>query len=377
MICLLTLSANAQQGLKVDYFEGRNFDRFIGSRTETKLDLKWDRLGPLPNMGPSEFSARIKGLITVPVSGNYTFSVRVDDGFRLSIGGVKLFNTWQDNDHVSLRRKLYLEKDRYYAIEAEYYNGILEGELVLIWELPQNAPESLKRSWQGTVSANWFSQTIPLDRIRPKTEMIVIPEKKSELIVKNKAPIEAPVLQERKPISPPKKKEALVVKPKPAIKPVKLPKQVAVTKPKPRTTEATKSPIAPRPKPRVTVQNNPLPDSLIVLSQRTASRIGFVKSKAELLPASFPGLDSLAQKLNRYPFIQVEINGHTDYIGDSTNNAKLSFKRAQAVASYLIEKGIEESRLKVQGFGGKFPLSFVDTEAEHNRNRRVEIRLYR
>jgi outer membrane protein OmpA-like peptidoglycan-associated protein len=120
-----------------------------------------------------------------------------------------------------------------------------------------------------------------------------------------------------------------------------------------------------------------LPDSLIVLSKRTAAQIGFVKSKAELLPASFPGLDSLAVKLKRYPFIQVEINGHTDYIGDSTNNAKLSLKRAQAVASFLEEKGIEARRLKVQGFGGRFPLSLIDTEAEHNRNRRVEIKLYR
>lgn len=377
---LISLNASAQQGLKVDYFEGRNFERYIGSKTEAKLDLKWDKLGPLPSMGPSEFSARIKGYISVPVSGTYTFSVRVDDGLRLSIGGVKLFNTWQDNNHVSLRKKLYLEKDRYYTLEAEYFNGILEGELVLIWELPTDAPEALKRNWPSRVSAEWFSQNIPIESIKPKTEVIELPATKSEIQLANKSPKQTTILPapQPQPLIPKKKKAP----PVPPIKPKTIaPKPTPIVRqefPKPQTAAAKPIVKSKSPQPKLQAPKvEPLPDSLIVLSKRTAAQIGFVKSKAELLPASFPGLDSLAQKLNRYPLIQVEINGHTDYIGDSTNNLKLSFKRAQAVAAYLIEKGIAETRLKVQGFGGKYPLSYLDTEAEHNRNRRVEIKLFR
>lgn len=384
MLLLLVFQAKAQQGLQVDYFTGRNFEKYVGSKSEAKLDLRWELTGPLPGMGPSEFSARIKGFITVPVSGLYTFSVRVDDGLRLSIGGVKLFNTWQDNNHVSLRRKLYLEKDRFYALEAEYYNGILEGELVLIWELPQEAPENLKRSWQGRVTADWFTQNIPLDKIKPKSELVPLPEAPSNVQLSNKNPQQ--VVIDNQPRPQPKPTPS---KPKVQV-PVKQPQaSILSNKPKPQGEKVklkvkdkskNKKPVVSTPKPRIVkplVAPKPLPDSLIVLSKRTASRIGFVKSKAELLPASFAGLDSLADKLKRYPFIMVEINGHTDYVGDSTNNLKLSLKRAQAVSVYLVEKGIEANRLKVQGFGGKFPLSYLDTEEEHNRNRSVEIKLYR
>lgn len=372
LFLLFTYSTQAQKGLKVDYFAGRNFERLVGSKVEPSLDLKWEQNGPLPGMGPSEFSARFKGVISVPVSGMYTFSVKVDDGLRLSIGGVKLFNTWQDNNHVSLRKKLYLEKDRFYSLEAEYYNGILEGELVLFWELPTEAPASLKRNLQGRVPLDWFNQQISLEKIAPQSEALPIPEQQSSIKINKKQPKQVTIdnqVRNAQPASQPLAKKQKVAKQKPPLQPLKArEKQQAITQNRP-TTPPLKRKSVPQPA--------PLPDSLIVLSKRTAAQIGFVKSKAELLPASFPGLDSLAVKLKRYPFIQVEINGHTDYIGDSTNNAKLSLKRAQAVASFLEEKGIEARRLKVQGFGGRFPLSLIDTEAEHNRNRRVEIKLYR
>lgn len=354
MVLLSFFQANAQQGLKVDYFTGRNFEKYVGSKSEAKLDLRWEYTGPLPGMGPSEFSARIKGFITVPVSGMYTFSVRVDDGLRLSIGGVKLFNTWQDNNHVSLRRKLYLEKDRFYPLEAEYYNGILEGELVLIWELPQDAPENLKRSWQGRVTGDWFVQNIPLDKIKLNSEMVPLPEASSKVQLSNKSPKQVVIDNKPRPqpkpalptpkVQVPAKKQptpTLAIKPKPQADPGN-----QKVKDKNKDKNKDKKPAVTTVKPSVSKPDaapQPLPDSLLVLSKRTASRIGFVKSKAELLPASFPGLDSLADKLKRFPWIMVAINGHTDYIGDSTNNLKLSLKRAQAVSGYLVEKALKQA----------------------------------
>ena len=65
--------------------------------------------------------------------------------------------------------------------------------------------------------------------------------------------------------------------------------------------------------------------------------------------------------------------GHTDNVGDAVANTKLSEQRAQAVVDYLIKKGISETRLTSQGFGGSRPITNENTVEGHARNRRVEF----
>ena len=57
-------------------------------------------------------------------------------------------------------------------------------------------------------------------------------------------------------------------------------------------------------------------------------------------------------------------------------NAILSQNRAQAVANYLIEKGIEESRLQVEGYGEAKPIVLNDSPENRAINRRVELTIF-
>ena len=71
----------------------------------------------------------------------------------------------------------------------------------------------------------------------------------------------------------------------------------------------------------------------------------------------------------------IELSGHTDNTGEPDFNQQLSEQRAQKVKSYLVDKGINESRLTAIGFGSTRPISSNDTEEGREQNRRTEFRI--
>lgn len=85
--------------------------------------------------------------------------------------------------------------------------------------------------------------------------------------------------------------------------------------------------------------------------------------------------------LNLYSFLikndnlKIIISGHTDNIGTETFNKRLSKKRAQVVANYLIELGLDESRISSIGYGSIKPIDTNETEIGRNENRRVEFKI--
>lgn len=79
---------------------------------------------------------------------------------------------------------------------------------------------------------------------------------------------------------------------------------------------------------------------------------------------------TVAQELNPS---QVVVQGHTDSIGTSQANMVLSQARAQAVAKYLGANGIEEEKLRAEGFGFKKPLASNKTKQGRAQNRRVDV----
>jgi OOP family OmpA-OmpF porin len=103
-------------------------------------------------------------------------------------------------------------------------------------------------------------------------------------------------------------------------------------------------------------------------------KIQFEFGKATLKPASFPVLDYVVQVMTSRPGIKlVQIEGHTDAIGDAERNRVLSQQRAQAVLEYLVKKGIARTRLTAKGFGPDKPIATNDTEPGREANRRVEF----
>ncbi len=101
--------------------------------------------------------------------------------------------------------------------------------------------------------------------------------------------------------------------------------------------------------------------------------VQFEFDKATLLPGSEKELDKLVDLMTDYPFLRVEIEGHTDDQGSDAYNLELSTKRAEAVVAYLTGKKVDKARLSWQGYGESKPLVPNDTEEDRAMNRRVEF----
>jgi len=101
----------------------------------------------------------------------------------------------------------------------------------------------------------------------------------------------------------------------------------------------------------------------------------FRVAKAEIEPESYPELDIVVNMLKENPKMVIQLEGHTDYLGNAEKNLKLSQQRVDAVKSYLVKKDINKNRVKTKAFGGANPLSRDDTPEAHRMNRRVELRI--
>ncbi|GAA4460164.1 hypothetical protein GCM10023189_34890 [Nibrella saemangeumensis] len=84
-------------------------------------------------------------------------------------------------------------------------------------------------------------------------------------------------------------------------------------------------------------------------------------------------LDKLLNTLKANPKLKIEIGGHTDNVGDRRLNQLLSENRAKVIANYLLNKGVDESRLRYVGYGDARPVAPNDVEINKEKNRRVEF----
>ncbi|MBI5548493.1 MAG: OmpA family protein [Deltaproteobacteria bacterium] len=125
-------------------------------------------------------------------------------------------------------------------------------------------------------------------------------------------------------------------------------------------------------------QLRPVPNVKAVLLTREQVEIHrsilFAFNEARLLPESYSILDEVIDTLLRNSQVRkVRIEGHTDDVGTLEANQALSENRAVAVRDYLVQKGITEDRLMVQGFGKTRPLVDSRTETARAKNRRVQF----
>ena len=80
--------------------------------------------------------------------------------------------------------------------------------------------------------------------------------------------------------------------------------------------------------------------------------------------------------LKENPTVKVEIQGHTDNVGNDDANLKLSDQRAKAVYDYVIGKGIPADRLRYKGYGESQPIADNNTAAGRAKNRRTVFLIY-
>lgn len=103
--------------------------------------------------------------------------------------------------------------------------------------------------------------------------------------------------------------------------------------------------------------------------------ITFRTGSADLNAQFFKVLDGVAQVAKKYDKTIIEIAGHTDNVGGADMNKQLSQRRANAVARYLMSKGVTEPRIMTAGGGEEHPIASNSTEQGRAANRRVEVTL--
>jgi OOP family OmpA-OmpF porin len=83
----------------------------------------------------------------------------------------------------------------------------------------------------------------------------------------------------------------------------------------------------------------------------------FAFDKAQIRPEGAADLDKLATELQTTQFNHVHVTGYTDRIGSDAYNLHLSQQRADAVKSYLVDKGVDGSKIETQGMGKANPVT--------------------
>lgn len=309
-ICL-----RGQQGLLGEYYNGKNFDQKVLTRTDARINFVWDNVAPAPGLDPNVFSVRWTGRITAPETGTYLFRAHVDDGIRVMVDGRMIINAWGMHDSELFTGEIALKAGQQYPLQVEYFNALYEGEVQLFWQLPSETPV-----FQGLLGYNDHP-------INPS--LLFLPTQPK------------PIIQASKP-GPAKVKSLQPAPPKQAAKP-----ETRVLKP----ADIAKD----------------------TLEKYLPRNIHFEKSKPIMLPESKPELERLAGFLLRNPRYRLHIEGHTDHIGNADKNWILSKERAQAVADFLIQKGISGQRITTQGYGDTRPLFREAAGVINEKNRRVEF----
>lgn len=105
----------------------------------------------------------------------------------------------------------------------------------------------------------------------------------------------------------------------------------------------------------------------------TLGDVLFHTNKAQLESGGMHNIQKLADFLKQSPKTRVLIEGHTDSTGSDSHNLELSDRRASAVKTALIDKGISSNRISTRGYGKDYPIAGNDTAANRQLNRRVEI----
>ena len=104
--------------------------------------------------------------------------------------------------------------------------------------------------------------------------------------------------------------------------------------------------------------------------------VQFDTGKSTLKSSSTSVMNEIVAIMNEYSDYSMKISGHTDSVGSSESNQKLSESRAKTCYDFLVANGIASSRLSYAGYGEERPIASNDTRAGQEKNRRTEFEMY-
>ena len=330
LLFVLPLIVSSQGKLKVEYFDGINFEKYVSSSYVDKIENYWNDDPPVDGIDPHYCSLRYTGKLRPTQTATYHFGAQVDDGIRVWIDGEMIINQWNLNDYGVFNGQKKLTAFKEYAIKVEYFNALREAEIKLMW--------AIKKSSEDLTWAEYFFGEEPnFEVIQPQYFMSTEPPKTE---VTEDAPIASP---QKVKASRPKKKIV----------------------PQPTKTQVQETQIVPTPSPQkeiVTIEK---------AKKFIPKNVEFVQSKDIILESSFEPLNVFAKFMIENPEFTVTIEGHTDAVGDMSLNQSLSEDRAQKIADYLTDKGVDGTRIQTIGYGGSRPLKSPAKGKYYPPNRRV------
>ncbi len=103
--------------------------------------------------------------------------------------------------------------------------------------------------------------------------------------------------------------------------------------------------------------------------------ITFATNEYIIEPAFYDTLNQVANVLRQYDQTLIYVDGHTDSTGSFEYNMRLSERRAQSVAQFLMNEGVSPARVSTKGYGPSMPVASNDTVHGRSLNRRVEINI--
>lgn len=337
----------ASSGLTGTYYAGENFERKVFTRIDPAIDFKWWQTPPGPGLESQYYSVRWLGRLFTPATGSYRFSVEVDDGVRVWVGGRKIIDAWGLHNNDRFESSIDLIANRYYDLRVDYSNAILEGEIKLYWVIPDESEKDGNR-------------------------LVSAPRQLIETNYFGREPVRLAATAKPKSITPKPRPSA----PPPAVEPTTTPvaarqqvEQAARAQPVPTSQRASAQPVSET----TAAPAVPVFDRLTAGETVVLRHVFFEQSDYRLLPTSYAELDKLVRTLQQQPTLRIEIAGHTDNQGDPRLNLALSENRAKVVANYLMRHGINEDRLEPKGYGGSRPLTDNAGESARAQNRRVEF----
>ena len=106
-----------------------------------------------------------------------------------------------------------------------------------------------------------------------------------------------------------------------------------------------------------------------------AEAILFNTGRASFKSGVTTTLDGMLAIITEFPLATFSIQGFTDSVGSASGNLKLSSERANAVKDYLVNNGVDSSRLTASGLGEESPIGSNMNRAGRAKNRRVEVKV--
>jgi OOP family OmpA-OmpF porin len=114
----------------------------------------------------------------------------------------------------------------------------------------------------------------------------------------------------------------------------------------------------------------------LLITKFVFNNLNFDTDSSAIASHELSSLDTVVTLMNQHPEYHINITGHTDDRGGSSDNLKLSKQRAQTLSHYLLSAGIKESRIKVIGKGEAEPVNIIGSVEGRRANRRIEIEFF-